>query len=77
MRCGSATLQRLFVSDLLPRKPLALQSAKGFHFWNMIPHRFSESSMKEGLELAQLSDTTGLCCTDQLVDVLSPPQAFA
>jgi hypothetical protein len=58
MRCGSATLQRLFVSDLLPRKPLALQSAKGFHFWNMIPHRFSGSSMNEGLELAHLSDTT-------------------
>jgi len=58
MRCGSATLQRLFVSDLLPRKPLALQSAKGFHFWNITPHRFSGSSMKEGLELAHLSDTT-------------------
>jgi hypothetical protein len=56
MRCGSTTLQWLFVSDLLPRKLLAVQSAKGFHIWNMPPHRFGGSSMKEGLELAQLSD---------------------
>jgi hypothetical protein len=41
-----------------PKKPLAVQSAKGFHIWNMTPHRFSGSSMNEGLELAHLSDTT-------------------
>jgi hypothetical protein len=57
MRCGSAILPRLFVSDLLPRKPLAVQSAKGSHFWNIAPHRFSGSSMKEGFELAHFFDT--------------------